>query len=545
MTQISNNIGILTSSSSVHEVEKFYYAPISYYAGTTNLISNLYCFLSYDSNLNSNTVTSPFETSKSIKNYYKNIFAVKRLTDNDISPVVQRIDWKANTYYDIYKDSEFMFSRDSNGKLIKNFYIVNKYDQIFKCLWNGKNSTISYDITSISKTNNIVSIEFSGPDVFQIGDFITLDYVNPSEYNGTYVVINNGYGIANVEYALNTSYTISANSEYSSNGIIFSSTLSKIEPYLDVGTFDNSAILYTEDGYKWKYIYTLDKGRKERFYNSEYIPINIGTDTPPNAETSISKAGSIDIIGLTFGGSEYTDGTTTTDVVISGDGTGANAIAYIVDGTIQDVIVTNSGSNYTTANVTITPIEGQGGSGAVVEVYPSPIGGHGFDPITELGCNSIMISAQFNGSEGGSMPTDVLYNQVGLLVNPYSMKDPYNHSNSTIFLTSTLLSISPTIVPFIQGEIVIQGESINNYIFKAECLSYDNINNVLYVVNSDGTPQSNYAVRGISSGAYSILSSVNYPTIAPYTGYITYIENIQTSQRNSLDKEQFNLIIKY
>ena len=64
MTQTSNNIGILTSSSSVHEIEKFYYAPISYYADTRNIISNLYCFLSYDSSIaefdiSGNTTTTP------------------------------------------------------------------------------------------------------------------------------------------------------------------------------------------------------------------------------------------------------------------------------------------------------------------------------------------------------------------------------------------------------------------------------------------------------------------------------------------------------
>jgi hypothetical protein len=550
MTQTSNNIGILTSSSSVHEIEKFYYAPISYYADTRNIISNLYCFLSYDSSIaefdiSGNTTTTPVETAKSIKEYHKNIFAVKRILDSDISPVIQRINWKTDTYYDIYKDNEFMFHRDSDGKLIKNFYIINKYNQVFKCLWNAKNSDEHYDVSSISKSNNVVSIYHSGPDVFQIGDYITLDNVNPSEYNGTYVVVDGSYGIANVSYALNTSYSVSANSNYTSNGIIYYASLSTEEPQLDVGTFDNSVTLYTADGYKWKYIYTVDKGQKERFYTKDYIPVPISVDTPPNSYITESGAGSLDIIGVSYGGNAYSDGTTTTTVNITGDGQGANAVAYVVGGSVYDVIITNAGSNYTTANAVIVPSFGQGGSGAILELYPSPIGGHGFDPIAEFGCNSIMVSAQFFGSEGGTIPTDVYYNQIGLLINPYAKKDPDNHANSTIFLTSTILSVSATISPFTQGEILIQGESINNYIFKAECLSYDAINNVLYVVNTQGTATPNYAVRGLSSGGYSIVSGFTSPTISPYTGYITYIENIPTAIRNPSDTEQFNLIIKY
>jgi len=48
----------------------------------------------------------------------------------------------------------------------------------------------------------------------------------------------------------------------------------------------------------------------------------------------------------------------TPTVTILGDGTGANAIATIVNGAIQSITVTNSGNNYTQAIVTITPAAG-------------------------------------------------------------------------------------------------------------------------------------------------------------------------------------------
>jgi len=48
----------------------------------------------------------------------------------------------------------------------------------------------------------------------------------------------------------------------------------------------------------------------------------------------------------------------TPTVTILGDGSGANAVATIVNGAIQSITVTNSGNNYTQAIVTITPAAG-------------------------------------------------------------------------------------------------------------------------------------------------------------------------------------------
>ena len=58
----------------------------------------------------------------------------------------------------------------------------------------------------------------------------------------------------------------------------------------------------------------------------------------------------------------------TPTITISGDGTGANAISTIVNGSIQSITVTNSGNNYTQAVATITPAAGDttGKLGAVV-----------------------------------------------------------------------------------------------------------------------------------------------------------------------------------
>jgi hypothetical protein len=61
-------------------------------------------------------------------------------------------------------------------------------------------------------------------------------------------------------------------------------------------------------------------------------------------------AGQLGYIAVTAGGAAYTSAT----VSISGDGSGATAIAYVSNGALIGVALTNAGSGYTTAAVTIT-----------------------------------------------------------------------------------------------------------------------------------------------------------------------------------------------
>lgn len=70
----------------------------------------------------------------------------------------------------------------------------------------------------------------------------------------------------------------------------------------------------------------------------------------------------IDSISVISAGQNYTSEPT---VTITGDGTGASAVATIVNGRVSNITITNRGSDYTVANATIT---GGNGSGATCKV---------------------------------------------------------------------------------------------------------------------------------------------------------------------------------
>jgi hypothetical protein len=260
------NKNILTSASKVSQIDLLYYAPVAVVPPAITIpIHSYYCFLAKPTPWadNNNPVT-PTGDLKSMKQIQKNIFVAKQIKTSDISPVIQRVNWTTGTVYDYFRDDVDMLVKDANGFITKTFYVKNKYDQVFKCLW------------------------------------------------------NNNAGA------------------------------STREPYFEPGTYSANRIFQGDDGYKWKFMYTIDTGLKLKFMDKEWMPVQVGSNTPNPLVTS-AGAGSIDVINVINGGSGYDTVNAVVYVTITGDGTGATASANVeslVDGgSVRDISVVNPGSN--------------------------------------------------------------------------------------------------------------------------------------------------------------------------------------------------------
>jgi hypothetical protein len=393
-----------------------------------------------------------------------------------MSPVIQRINWSANTVYVAYSDYIDLFEKDQNGFLINNFYVKNRYDQVFKCLSN-----------------------------------------------------NNG-------------------------------ALSTNEPYFQPGSYSTDNIYQGNDLYKWKYMYTIDAGSKRAFMDTNWMPVPVGANTPQPYLTT-AGTGDIEVINIVSGGSGYDPVNTFIVVTVTGDGSGviANVTpSQVNNGVITDIVVKPgfSGSNYTTANVTITPYTSSNlgfvspiGSGATAVAPVSPVGGHGYDPISELGCSNICLSVEFDGTEGGVIPTTgVTYRQVGILVDPqmYGSTGP-QLANGAIYNTSTQLFLSAGAGNVYNPDEIVQqfDPQTNKLTFSATVLAFNTSTNTLQTINTYGTFLVGQAVIGTQSGASRVLTGVSEPTLIPFSGYISYIENRVGVQRSDDGIDQFRFILGY
>lgn len=104
----------------------------------------------------------------------------------------------------------------------------------------------------------------------------------------------------------------------------------------------------TDDGYIWKYMFTVSTSDEVKFLNADYIPVRKLTGAD-----SFDVNGELDGVTVTSGGVGYTS---TPTVVINGDGDGATASATVdlVSGEVTDITVDNPGEGYSFALVTIS-----------------------------------------------------------------------------------------------------------------------------------------------------------------------------------------------
>lgn len=469
------NKNILTYYSRASQVEQTYFAPSSTLPNG-QYFATLYVFLSrVDPWSDENNPEQPTQDQRYIKRVMGSIFFAKKVNASDISPVIPRVDWTNGTVYDYYSDTVDMFPEDVNGFTTKKFYVKNRYDQVFKCLWN-----------------------------------------------------NNG-------------------------------AASTIEPIFQPGTFNSSNIYTGSDGYKWIFMYTLGVNSKIKFMDSNWMPIVpsatiINQYAINDLNYTYAGIGDIEVVNVTNGGSGYDTTNSAITVTITGDGLGATATAQVANGVITDIIVTNPGAGYSQANVIITTANSLIGSGATAICPPSPIGGHAFDPLTELGCNHVMITSEFNGDEGGYLPIDIDYRQTGLVVDPIAistlaMNNPGqaadNPADADKYKVTTDVSVAAGAGSYISDETVYQGTSLSATTFSGTVLSFDSPNNVVKLINTVGTIANNAPLSGYTTGTSRTVLTVSFPDYIPYSGYLSYVENRTGVVRSGDGIEQFKFVLGY
>jgi hypothetical protein len=405
----------------------------------------------------------PKDTIKYKKDLHKNIIFMKKITPNNMSPVVKRINWTQGEVYDYYRDDIDLYEKEEDGTPKYYFYAMNQYYQVFKCLWN-----------------------------------------------------NNGGPATS-------------------------------EPYFVAGNFDDVTNIFydPDDGYKWKYLFTVPYRNLQKFMDENWIPVPVNDLFDVTA--SSQKQGGIEAINITNPGENYDSSNAVVSVAITGDGYGAAASVEVDQETktIENIVIRSVGYGYTYANVSIISSQG---SNASAFASISPIGGNGSDILSELGCDRIMITCLFEGSEGGKFPTDIKIRQFGLIVNPDSNSTYPYIANSESYSTTNDIIVSNGFGSFTDGEIVYQTKNnanIANAVFTSTCVKYDPASNRLKLANVVGGIVTGNPVYGYSSGTSRTLLQKIDPDIIRYSGNIIYIENRETIQRSSDGMELIRVVLKF
>lgn len=301
------------------------------------------------------------------------------------------------------------------------------------------------------------------------------------------------------------------------------------------------------DGYTWKYMYSISPAEQLRFTTDQYIPIKTLDVDDNSLQWDVQQNainGGLEYIEVVSGGQDYKDNTKIW-LTITGDGTGANAFAQtnVLSNTISAIIIDRPGSGYTYAEV-LAYDDSTFGIGAQLRAIISPPGGHGSDPLRELGGSNLMINMRLRYDEDGKLPVTNDFRQIALLRDPLSYGEETVRTNTAFSQTTTLTLSGVGDDNFFEDEIVYQGTSLATATFKGTVVSWNGINQIK-LIDVSGIVESQTLI-GAQSGATGVVSiPFTEPELEPYSGELLYIDNIEPISRASDQIEDFKIVLKF
>ena len=495
------------------------------------------------STLDDAVIQTPYDTTSYKNQIFNDGVIIKRITSSDIQPVIPRVDWANNEVYVAYDQTANLFTKIldtavTGGTVNVGSGLLNTINA------NGINFTTSTPSLSVG---SIIKIGEERKEIINL--------------NSSALVVNTVFGSA--YSTANLFKTTTTTTQYSNkfyvrntqdqifkclfnNGGIASNTM----PTISIGgELPENPYVETADGYKWKYMYAIPTGLKNKFFTDKYMPV-----LRDSIVFSNSKDGRIDIVKIIDGGSGYYGGTTVSNysiVEVEGDGTLADITVDVVDGVITDINIVNGGNNYTTATLTLNdPIKQQIGNTANLQAVIGPQYGHGFDAARELGASSLMVSVDFSGDVGGVLPVDAdaedTVRQFALIKDVKLKTEAF--ATSSVYPMYTKIFVSNPPVEFDNNAEVYVGNSYGTAVFKATVVHFDSASNVLYLNNLIGDLDlvENEAVRQNGSpSSFAKAFTVVRPDINIFSGEILYIENRNKIIRNPSQTETLKLVVEF
>ena len=491
------------------------------------------------------TIAAPYDTTEYKFDLQKDGQLLKKITSNDIQPVIPRVDWAANTVYVAYDQT------------------ANLFIKVFDTVVTGGNVNVSLSLANTVNANSI-NLAAATP-ALSVGSFIKIGDETKEivriNVAGNFLTVNTAFSSAYTSanlFKVDISQTQYSNKFYVrnsqdqvfkclfNNGAAQSNTM----PQITIGgDLPENPYIETVDGYKWKYMYSIPTGLKNKFFTDKYMPVLRDTIVFDNA-----KDGRIDIIKIVNGGTGYYAGSSVNNysvVSVTGDGTLANVSIDVVNGTIVDINILNGGNNYSTATVTIEdPLQQAIGNTANLQAVISPQYGHGFDPQRELGGSSVMVSVDIEGDADGNLPvenngTDSI-RQMCLIKDVKVITGAFG--TASYYPMYTQISTSNPPVNFSHDEIVYVGSSFSTATFSARVVHFDDTTNTLYVNNIVGNVnniENETIYQKDAPSAFAKVFEVTKPDINILSGEILYIENRAKITRNGNQTESTKFVVEF
>ena len=300
------------------------------------------------------------------------------------------------------------------------------------------------------------------------------------------------------------------------------------------------------DGYQWKFMFQMTGNDVNKFLTSTFVPVKKLTVDDASLQWPVQTGavpGGIHRIKIISGGSGYQAKPT---VTITGNGTGCVVNAAditLTNGVVTEIAVdpANAGTNYSQATITIAG--GNPTVSATARAVISPRGGHGSDPVRELGGYYIMIDTQLVADEGsGDFIVDNDFRQIGLI------RNPVERTSGAVGAAATYTALTKLDYSNVQGTAFTKDLQVIGQTSSAIAIidSVDSVNGLIKVHQNSSTGFKSFtAGETIQVGtSTATLDTITLPEIVLNTGEVVYIENLSPVNRNISQTEDIKLVLE-
>ena len=519
---------------------------------------------------------TPTDTIDAINEARQQMIGMKLVTDNDISHVVPRYDWVAG--------AEFV-GWDSTDPAIydKAFYCLTPDFKVYKCIHAPASGGVSDVPTHVDAAITATSDGYYWKYMYTILASDSEKFLTNS-YMPVKTLTESAKATVAVDMAsAGTTFTI----DHENPRIMVGQTMTNGN---EGGGADPAAtVTVTEVSGK-----TITVSANVEFDDGDVITFGDVLSTDPKfsqqqsqkSSRAAAAAGGIHKLKLISGGSGYNNDGASTSLAVTGDGLGCLTPgtilgSYISGGAfVSDIIITggnattgsgndNVGADYSVAQATVTQT---GASGAVFEPIISPRGrpgfstavaggGHGSDPVFELGGFYVGINVQISGTTDTQIANTQDFRQISLIRNPLVggviPTSPASAINTLKYIGyGAGYTAETTLAQAVQtGDYVIE----NSLGFKGYIVNVDTTNNRIYyfqndltgyvtptdadmVIKSGGQVQTQYALTASSDAITLNAPELNFNA---GSGEMLFLENRDPIQRSTSQIEDVKLIIEF
>ena len=320
------------------------------------------------------------------------------------------------------------------------------------------------------------------------------------------------------------------------------------------GTTNNPVL--TADGYVWQYMYTITTD-DYTYLTADWMPVKTDSTVSDHAANNAGKLSTVVPLVVTAGGSDYNPAVDAA-AAVEGDGTEATITAggsTFSANAVANVSFNTGGSGYTTID-TISVTQSGSSNTATVRALIPPYPNHGHDPVKELGCVSVMLTAELAYAEphsNSSMTVVNEYRRVMLLQDPLLANGSV--ANGTFYQQTYDCSLTSNTATFEPDDVV----TVTNTTYTVTGTVVDVIKNsespqesVVRITNvhDGGRTAAGYVAFAntdtiTSDSVSAVLGTVREPELKFYSGNILYIDQRVPVTRSDAQVEEVRLVFGF